>query len=135
MKVYLSEYEKSELNAQLPEFFENAFGMGVGALWCQIDDSLTLEKRRQIFLYVLQMLFNTGRVFWGAKGVLVSEFEKVLHDFEMSWPDCDVFDDDNFNTVLPYWDDGKLKTDVWIVGDLVWVGMEGELLWSTDSIA
>ncbi|MCD5327541.1 hypothetical protein ACFFU8_11445 [Chromobacterium piscinae] len=125
--------ERERLKAQLNEFHENFYGMGVAAIWCQIEPTLSMEKKREIFLYILRLLFDSNLVKWGCRSEIVQDFSLVLEMMESCWPDDDEFDDDQFLTVLPYDSDGVLKTHAWIEGDLVWVDDCGKYLWSTDA--
>lgn len=126
-------HERERLKAQLNEFHENAYGMGVAAIWCQIEPTLSMENKREIFLYILRLLFDSSLVKWGCRSEIVLDFNLVLEMMENCWPDDDGFDDDQFLTVLPYDSDGVSKTHAWIEGDLVWVDDCGKYLWSTDA--
>lgn len=46
MRVLLV-HERERLKAQLNEFHENAYGMGVAAVWCQIESTLSMEKKEK----------------------------------------------------------------------------------------
>ena len=45
-------HERERLKAQLNEFHENAYGMGVAAVWCQIESTLSMEKKRNSSLHL-----------------------------------------------------------------------------------
>ncbi|AAQ59950.1 hypothetical protein CV_2278 [Chromobacterium violaceum ATCC 12472] len=107
--------------------------MGVAAIWCQIEPTLSMEKKREIFLYILRLLFDSNLVKWGCRSEIVQDFNLVLAEMESGWPDDDEFDDDQFLTVLAYDSDGVSKTHAWIEGDLVWIDSYGKYLWSTDA--
>ncbi len=126
-------HEGERLKAQLNELHENAYGMGVAAVWCQIDSTLNMEKKREIFLYILRLLFDSSLVKWGCRSKIVQDFNLVLDVMENCWPNDDEFDDGQFLTVLPYDSDGVLRTHAWIEGDLVWIDSYGKYLWSTDA--
>ena len=51
MRVLLV-HERERLKAQLNEFHENAYGMGVAAVWCQIESTLSMEKKRNSSLHL-----------------------------------------------------------------------------------
>lgn len=45
-------HERERLKAQLNEFHENAYGMGVAAVWCQIESTLSMERKERYFLHL-----------------------------------------------------------------------------------
>ncbi|WP_197331963.1 DUF596 domain-containing protein [Ralstonia syzygii] len=136
MSDLLSEREMGHLESELDSIVNEAYGMSMGAIWCQVDDSFTFVKRKSAFIYVIRRLLEKGRVRLGRKGKLLEgDAASLVCLLDGNWPLESEFDDNQFCTVIPYEVAGSvgLHTHYWTPGDLVWVNEAGGEVWSTDA--
>lgn len=124
----LTSQECAALDDELQSMVARTYGMGLSAVWCQIDSNLSFSKRKSEFLYVLDGLLGKGIIKIGRMHKLINVDKEVIRkQFEMAWPSGQEFDDDQFSTVMPYRSDVDLNwhTHYWTPGDAVWINESG----------
>ncbi len=118
----------------IEEVIKNNYAMGMEGIWFDIYYNLTedLNNAKEIFLYVISVLLNQGKVRLADNGIfLTGTLEDQIQTFRDKWPSWDKFDADMFYITKPYQKDGKTMADFWIPGGLVWIDPDdGSYLWT-----
>ncbi|MBB3121284.1 DUF596 domain-containing protein [Pseudoduganella violacea] len=136
MTDYLTTQERQDIDSELHLLAALAYGMNLGAIWCQTKPAASLPWRKSAFLYILRNLLEQNKVKIGRGGGIVDgSAEEICRLFDLAWPSWQEFDDDEFVTVLPYQiaGDSSWRTHYWTPGDAVWIDSSGAESWSIDA--
>lgn len=107
-------------------------GTELAGIWSVTADACwNFEKRKEIFLYIINFLLERRLITFGRNAkILEKSNQELITDLRLNWPAEDDFDDDLFFVTH---DRATNQYRCWTVGDLVWIEENGNLNWSTEA--